>query len=224
MGYYRAGFTDITGVDIRPMPRYPFNFVQADALDYARAHWQEFDVIHASPPCKRYSPSTRANGMEVVNSHPHLLPPVREFLVTTGKPFVIENVFAARRYMNSPLMLCGTMFGLNVIRHRMFDVYPGILIAPFTCRHYKKVVRQGYAPSENEFHCVTGSFSGQQEARDAMGIDWMTRDEISQAIPPAYTEYIGRTLLNNMATQHGLAVDLPPVGGISAVGEVAASH
>jgi len=190
MGYHRAGFTEIVGVDIKPQPHYPFEFVQADALAYCAAHGHEFDAIHASPPCQGYSAMRSVTQRE----YPMLIEPVRRALVETGRPYIIENV--VRAPLQNPLMLCGTMFGLRVRRHRLFECNPAIYFAPATCRHWLRVVKQGRWPDEEkQFACVTGSFSNQPYARRAMGIDWMTRDEITEAIPPAYTEYIGAQLL-----------------------------
>ncbi len=191
VGYSRAGF-EVVGVDKDPQPHYPFEFHQADAFEYLAEHYKEFDVIHASPPCRRYSSSTRANGPSVVERHPHLIPRTRAALMGTGKPYIIENVFLARKYLDNPILLCGTMFGLNTIRHRVFELKPPALLSPMSCNHFKPVVRLGYAPNKNEFACVVGNFSGVEKGRLAMGIDWMTRDELKEAIPPVYTEWIGR--------------------------------
>jgi DNA (cytosine-5)-methyltransferase 1 len=127
---------------------------------------------------------------------------VRELLIATGKPYVIENVMGAKKAMVNPLMLCGTMFGLNVIRHRLFECYPPIYFPPMACAHQFKTAKQGYAPVRNQYHCVTGNCGGAAGARRAMGIDWMPRDSLAQAIPPAYTEFIGRFLMevNHEAT------------------------
>lgn len=192
MGYSRAGF-EVVGVDIEPQPHYPFEFHQANALDYIAEHGREFDVIHASPPCQGYSPMKNVTGKE----YPMLIEDVRELLIASGKPYVIENVEGARRHLINPLKLCGTMFDLRVIRHRLFETNPPIYFPPATCRHWLKVVAQGRFPKEDkEFACITGSFSNQPYARRAMGIDWMRREELAEAIPPAYTEFIGKHLIN----------------------------
>ena len=117
MGYHRAGFDDITGVDIKPMPRYPFKFIQGDALEYLAAHGAEYDVIHASPPCQAYSIMQHANHMR--KDHPDLVDSVRDALKQTGKPWIIENVPGAP--LIDPILLCGLSFGLRVIRHRLFE-------------------------------------------------------------------------------------------------------
>lgn len=191
MGYSRAGF-DVVGVDNRFMPRYPFEFHQADALEYCAAHGREFDVIHASPPCQSYSSMAPFTTIE----YPRLIAPVRELLITLSRLYVIENVEGAKHEMINPFKLCGTMFGLKTIRHRLFECDPPIYFASATCQHYLKAQKQGRPPHpENHFITVTGHFSDQEFARRAMGIDWMIRDELSEAIPPAYTEFIGARLM-----------------------------
>ena len=191
VGYHRAGFGKIVGVDHLPQPRYPFEFVQADALEYLADHGQEFDVIHASPPCQRFSVAT-PNGYK--EKHPDMIKPIRQALIIIGRPYVIENVTGARRHLKTPVMLCGSMFGLSIFRHRWFEIYPRILLLTSPCRH-------DFAPVY-----VTGSTgragcdfprkdASIEQKREAMGIDWMVTDEIDQAIPPAYTEWIGKQLL-----------------------------
>jgi DNA (cytosine-5)-methyltransferase 1 len=191
MGYHRAGF-EVVGVDIAPQPRYPFEFHQADALAYCAAHGQEFDVIHTSPPCQAYSITKSIHG----NDHPALIEATRDALIATGKPYVIENVVGAP--LRSPLMLCGSMFpSLYVYRHRLFECNPPLFMAPATCQHSFKMPASKGAYHElngtNFITCVGHNFKA-SDGRIAMGIDWMTRAELSQAIPPAYCEYIGRQL------------------------------
>lgn len=192
MGYYRAGF-DVVGVDIKPMPRYPFEFHQADALEYCAAHGAEFDAIHASPPCQGYSVTKSIHGKI---DHPLLIGNVRDLLIEIGRPYVIENVKGAP--LINPLMLCGTMFpGLRVYRHRLFEMSNPIYFMPMMCNHSFRMPK-----SKGEYHtlsqefitCVGHNFQA-ESGKVALGIDWMTRDEMSQAIPPAYTEFIGMHLL-----------------------------
>ena len=116
VGYHRAGF-DVTGVDARPQPSYPFAFVQADALAYLGEHGREYDAVHASPPCQRYSIARRIHGNG--ETHPDLLEPTRAALVSNGRPWIIENVPGAP--VRFPVLLCGLMFGLRVFRHRLFE-------------------------------------------------------------------------------------------------------
>jgi DNA (cytosine-5)-methyltransferase 1 len=189
MGYHRAGF-EVVGVDIAPQPHFPFEFHQADALEYIREHGQEFDVIHASPPCQAHSSLNALWGREY---HDHIAT-TREALEETGKAYVIENVVGAP--LNNPLMLCGTMFGLYVIRHRLFEVKPPLYFAPATCNHDLPVVRCGLRPRRwEQFASVVGHHSDVEYSGMAMGIDWMTQAELSQAIPPAYTEWLGRRIV-----------------------------
>src|SRR3972149_4281602 len=193
MGYHLAGF-DVVGVDINPQPNYPFEFVQGDALEYLLLHGRRFDVIHASPPCQAYSEATP---IEQRASHPDLIDPVRNALLETGKPYIIENVENARGKLRNPMMLCGTMFGLKVWRHRYFEICPILAMSPATCQHIGRPVvinpgsnaRRGRNDQRRRHHIV--------EYREAMQISWMTSTEIIEAIPPIYTKYIGGVLPSN---------------------------
>jgi DNA (cytosine-5)-methyltransferase 1 len=210
MGYHRAGF-DVVGVDINPQPHYPFSFILGDALEIlarliageaiqaSDGKWYTLDMfaaVHASPPCQAYSVTRSLHD----NEHPDMVEPTRAALRKTGLPYVIENVPGAP--LQNYVMLCGTMFGLGVIRHRCFECFPQLLMAPMACHHYGKTGK-----SKGEYHtldksdlitCVGHNFQA-RSGRIAMDIDWMTRNELSQAIPPAYTEWIGRQLLNSGA-------------------------
>lgn len=197
VGYHRAGFTEIVGVDIKPQKNYPFTFVQADALEYLAEHGSEFDVIHASPPCQGYSVLA---AMHPTGEWPDLIPPVRAALIATGVPNVIENVEAARLLSRPALfgahgiLLCGSMFGLGIARgqlrrHRLFE--GSTLLRQPACQHRGRAVGvYGHGGHSGKHRMLYRA-----EAAEAMGIDWMTRDELAQAIPPAYTEFIGRQLL-----------------------------
>jgi DNA (cytosine-5)-methyltransferase 1 len=190
MGYHRAGF-DVVGVDINPQPRYPFQFVQGDALDYLAAHGHEFDAIHASPPCQKFTMAQ--NAAKNADAHPDLVTPIRELLQGLDVPWVIENVVGAP--LRNPIMLCGLAFGLKVKRHRLFE--SNILLFGTTCPNHDVDYYEIFG-HEVRNRC-TGPAAGRKnkiaEGRKAMGIDWMTRGELSESIPPAYTEYIGRQLL-----------------------------
>jgi DNA (cytosine-5)-methyltransferase 1 len=213
MGYYMAGF-DVTGVDIEPQPHYPFAFVQGDAIEYVKNHGHEFDVIHASPPCQFHSVTKFSTK---TTHHLDLIPPTREALIATGKPYVIENVEGATKEMIDPARYCGSHFGLRVQRHRMFETNWGLEGVP--CSHAWQlkeprpyVVRMGKSRGGSRSAGTVPVFGHSQllfdgktsirletiEARKAMGISWMTKPELNQAIPPAYTHLIGFHLLNTM--------------------------
>lgn len=195
VGYWQAGF-NVIGVDIAPQPRYPFTFVQADALDVLRGQIaglgiRQFAVIHASPPCQLFSNTQRIRG----NEHPDLIGPTRDLLVPLGIPYVIENVMGAKDELIDPVMLCGAMFPeLRVYRHRLFESSVE-LSTPAHPAHTHKQTKMGRTPVSGEFIHVVGNFSGVEYAKQAMGIDWMGRDELREAIPPAFTKYIGLQLL-----------------------------
>lgn len=189
MGLHRAGY-DVTGIDIRPQTRYPFRFVQADALR-PPFDLSAFDFIWASPPCQAFTMARRLQG----NDHPDLIEPVRALLIASGKPYAIENVSGAP--LRRPIELCGAMFGLKTYRHRLFETsFPceqpwhqaHDLIAPQT--------KMGRPPREGEFIQVVGNFSGVAVAREAMGIEWMDQQGLREAIPPAYSEFIARAAMN----------------------------
>lgn len=173
MGYHRAGFDEIVGVDIKPQPRYPFTFVQADALTYPL---DGFDAIHASPPCQHYAPVTRWRGKSA--NHPDLVGPILSRLRAANLPWIIENVPHAP--LHATVMLCGSQFGLNVVRHRIFQTSWGLCQLMPSCRHYAALAFE---------HKDERAFA------DAMGCTWMTAREGREAIPPAYTEWIGGQLL-----------------------------
>jgi DNA (cytosine-5)-methyltransferase 1 len=198
MGYHKAGF-DVTGVDIKPMPRYPFTFIQADALEYVAEHGHEYDVIHASPPCQMFT-ALRTTW----NAKPHvdLLTPTREALVHLGVPWIIENVPGAPTRHH--IVLCGTMFGLGVRdaelrRHRWFESSPPFPVLAPPCAHGQRPITIGvYGQHGRDRRRSVETFFSVADGRDAMGIDWMTGDELSQAIPPAYTEFIGSLIFGQI--------------------------
>lgn len=188
VGYAQAGF-DVVGVDIDPQPRYPFEFHQADALKFALEHHDEFDAFHASPPCQAHTNAQRIQG----NEHPDFIPAARALLMLIGKPWVIENVPLAP--LIDPIELCGAMFpGLSTYRHRLFESNIS-LTAPEHPIHVARTAKMGRQPADGEFMHVVGNFSNVGRGREAMGIEWMSRDGLREAIPPAYTEHIGRQLI-----------------------------
>lgn len=196
MGYHRAGFDEIVGVDLHPQPHYPFTFVQGDALEYLAAHGGSFDAIHASPPCQAYSQSALSQ-RNAGKSYPDLLAVTRRQLEAVGVPWVIENVSGAP--MRSDFVICGCRVGLALRRVRHFETsWNGFdLIAP--CHHTGPVVSVVGHGTPSWVREQLGRNPTIAEYRAAMGIDWMNRNELSQAIPPAYTEYIGRQLLSAAA-------------------------
>lgn len=203
-GYHLAGL-QVTGVDIQPQPNYPFAFTQADALEYLADHGAEYDLIHISPPCQRFSPLNAYNHKE----YPDLITPSRPLLEALGLPYVIENVEAAASELINPVLLCGPMFGLQVYRHRLFETGGGLVLPqPEHDRdtmHTELCTRNGYLPTpERPFMSIHGgrhSRAWQNAACDALGMPWIKVPsggdialgirEVCEAIPPAYTEYIG---------------------------------
>jgi len=214
VGYHRAGF-DVVGVDIANQKNYPFKFYRDDALEFLQFCGHKFDAIHASPPCQAFSVLRHLSA----KVHPDLIGPTRELLERTGKPWIIENVVGAP--LRSPAVLCGSSFGLDLRRHRLFETN-WLLLTP-DCEHGWQTPR--FPPNRSErrkagklarvitvaghdtrsfnhmasvasVHGGTQGAGGVAEWRRAMGIDWMTRDELAQAIPPAYTEFIGRQLID----------------------------
>jgi len=195
VGYARAGF-DVVGVDIKPQPNYPFEFYQADALTFPL---DGFDIVHASPPCQRFSDLAKRN--KNAHKHPDYIFPIRHRLAISGLPYIIENVEGAP--ISQDLLLCGTMFpGLRVLRHRKFEMnfsieqpkhdgkHPLVYTLDKRKPHYKAMNQ------DTDFVMVNGGGNCSIEAASsAMGIDWMTKNEINEAIPPAYTEYIGREII-----------------------------
>ena len=191
MGYYQAGFDEIVGVDNQPQPNYPFTFIQADALT-PPVDLDDFDLIHASPPCQAFTVYKNRHG-HVRSDHPNLIPATLALL--QGHAWVIENVRGAP--MEAPIQLCGTAFGLEVRRHRLFESsYP--MMAP-PCYHGRFIERK-YPGSTDRPNGRTVANIGEYrvplaQQKIAMQIDWMTLPELSEAIPPAYTKFIGEQFL-----------------------------
>ena len=208
----------IIGVDEKFQPRYPsfhnkwyskhFLFVQADALEYIAEYGHEFDIIHASPPCQRFSEATPLSHRD---NHLDLIGPTREVLQKVGRPYVIENVEGARAELINPIKLCGSMLGLPIWRHRYFEIYPNQLFLTPPCNHCRKPIR---ATINNRERLVqvpvlcTGGGDGKrssrkthrprgkvEEIRWAMEIGWMVQKELTEAIPPAYAHWIGKRII-----------------------------
>lgn len=186
MGYHRAGF-DVTGVDIRHQPRFPFHFIRADALQFLRDHGHEYDAIAASPPCQRFSRAQRLQGRD----HPDLLTPTLEILRASSRYWVVENVPGAP--MPGAVTVCGLALGVAVKRHRLF--LSSVPLVGTVC----PIGHPGEWFTVYGGGAAKGKHDGRRratapEAKEAMRIGWMTRDELSQAIPPDYTKFIGLQL------------------------------
>jgi len=203
MGYHRAGF-EVVGVDINPQPHYPFEFVQADAIEYlSETMAVGFDAIHASPPCQYY---TRLRTLPWLRDKEYWrsIPPTMAAVQATGIPWCVENVDsrAAKTDLETAWILCGTMFGLQwedgrpLYRHRLFSM-SDFMLAPSHPKHEGVLVPGPLLKDRGRLNngYVIGGHQNGLRAMGAMGIDWMTGSELSQAIPPAYTEWIGRQLL-----------------------------
>lgn len=192
MGLRRAGF-DVTGIDIRPQPHYPFRFWCGDALHLARDQLAAFDLVWASPPCQAFTAYKRRPNHVV--DRDNLIPSVREMLLRYADKWVIENIPGAP--LRNPITLCGSMFGLDVRRHRLFETnFP--LIEP-RCQHDRQTPRFPQATNRKNKRCTVeiGVWRIPLDVqRRAMGIDWMGIKELSQSVPPAYAEYIGRSAIN----------------------------
>lgn len=201
VGYAQAGF-EVVGIDINPQPRYPFPFVQSDALALDLKFIATFDAVHASPPCQSYSDLAKRN--KNADSWPRLIEPIRDLLITSGLPYIIENVEGAP--LHDPIILCGTMFPeLRVLRHRLFESN-FLITAPPHGKHPKvhtfdrRKAHFGKTDEWVDYVQVTGGGNCTlAAARAAMGIDWMTKAEINESIPPAYTRYIGGFLMQHLA-------------------------
>lgn len=219
MGYHRAGFTEIIGIDIEPQPRYPFEFIQEDAmrvLDHLERHWAgkptvsalgyTFDAIHASPPCQDHS-STRDFGGD--HGTGWLLEATRDRLRSLGVPWVLENVQGSPLptqpdlFGANGLTLCGCMFpstrGL-IYEDRLFETSFPVPQPPHV-RHDWPQTKMGRPPRPGECMQVTGHFADAAEGRRRMDCDWMTRDGLAQAIAPAYTEHIGTHLIGYLSAK-----------------------
>jgi DNA (cytosine-5)-methyltransferase 1 len=175
-GYVAAGF-DVVGIDKDPQPRYPYEFVLGDALQYIAEQGHRFDAIHASPPCQHYANVTKWRGD--AGQHPDLVEETRQLLDATGVPWIIENVPEAP--VRRDFLLCGSMFGLPVRRHRAFET---------SWRHAEPALQCAHKPNDLPF-----MHKGERAYADAMGCTWMTNLGGRQAIPPAYTRHVGARLL-----------------------------
>jgi DNA (cytosine-5)-methyltransferase 1 len=211
MGYHRAGF-DVLGIDIEPQPRYPFRFEQADALDWLREEAKlapslRAAAYHASPPCQADLAGLSAVNRKLgrIYAHRSLLAETRDLLCAFDRPYVIEQPQMGAQLIN-PVRLCGSSFRLPIRRHRQFESNVTLSVPP--CDHgwqtekkYWTSYRRGDNARRSAVVQVYGSGGEKQHWGPALGIDWMTYDELTQAIPPAYTEHLGRQLLAHLASQ-----------------------
>jgi DNA (cytosine-5)-methyltransferase 1 len=207
MGFHLAGF-EITGIDHLPQKRYPFNFIQADALKYMEwliksGEIEEFDAIAGGPPCQFGSELTPISHR---SKHPNLIPATRELMIASQKAYIIENVEGARGHLINPVMLCGSMFGLPIWRHRYFENNFNLFLSPAGCNHnFIPVLPSGTTRRKHPViisgRGMRATLAGRrrentaQEKRDAMDIPWMIETELTQAIPPAYTKWLGEKLI-----------------------------
>lgn len=197
MGYHRAGF-EVVGVDNCPQPHYPFEFILADFRDI---DYSQFDAVHASPPCQSWTTFKSLYGVERP-AHPQHIAPTRLRMRMAGRPYVIENVPGAP--LDHPIMLCGSMFGCRTVdgwlrRHRMFECsFP---VPQLSCNHPTDMPCLGvYGGGGMANKARRGTA---YERREMMGIDWLPSKSLNQAIPPAYTEYIGHHLMEHLKS-HGV--------------------
>jgi len=197
MGYHEAGF-EVVGVDIKRQKRYPFEFIQADALDVLRdtAFLRSFDAIAASPPCQTHSRTKHLRDAQgKTTAKVDLIPQTRAALIASGLPYVIENVPGAP--LLDPVVMCGSSFGLMVRRHRLFE--SNIPLSGLPCAHKAQGRPVGvYGSMRDEIPQGGKTAESIDQARAAMGIDWMIWGELVEAIPPAYTRHLGQQLIRSL--------------------------
>lgn len=218
-GYHDAGF-DIIGVDSKPQPRYPYKFLQVDVMElmevlisglwvYTRDSdpfsvcLDDFSAIHASPPCQSYT-KMRFSNPHLIGTYPDLVEETRELLVKSGLPYVIENVMGAP--LIEPVKLCGSQFNLTTVwephgkvglrRHRLFETNFPLPDAGSHDHSYRAVPVYGHGSGNSKSRLAGRGCARAQ--REVMGIDWMKRDELDQAIPPAMTRYVGEHLMRHL--------------------------
>lgn len=193
MGYHRAGF-EVVGVDINPQPNYPFTFIRGDALEALCQLGNGFDIIHASPPCQAYTRKAANWGRRrtYFYDHPDLLGLTRDLLIEFGRPWILENVPDSP--MIPQLTLCGTMFGLRIVKHRWFQSSERLEPPPAKCDH------------SDVYNPWQGKGRSAAKHREAQGTPWIPQSggasrkrgytgDVFNAIPPAYTEWIGKRLM-----------------------------
>lgn len=194
-GYSRAGF-DVTGIDIKHGKRYPFTYIKGDVRDYLHQEFlNQFDVIAASPPCQTHSITQHLrNAQGKTTAKIDMIPETRTALMASGKPYIIENVEGSP--LINPIKVCGSSFGLKVRRHRLFE--SNLTLTGTNCRHKQQGKPVGiYGSMRDEIPNGGHTAKTMAQANDAMGIDWMIWGELVESIPPAYTEFIGRQVMNH---------------------------
>jgi DNA (cytosine-5)-methyltransferase 1 len=199
-GYQLAGF-EVIGVDIKKQKRYPYEFIQADCLELMKDmdFLKSFDVITASPPCQTHSITQHLRNAQGKSTDKiDLIPQTREALVASGKPYVIENVPGSP--LINPILMCGSAFELKVRRHRLFE--SNIKLTSSICNHKEQGKPVGiYGSMRDEIPGGGHTAKSIEQAREAMGIDWMIWGELVEAIPPVYTETIGKQILNVLVSK-----------------------
>jgi DNA (cytosine-5)-methyltransferase 1 len=186
---------DITGVDILPMPGYPFRFIQADALTFPLAG---YDFVHASPVCWKWSAYRRRPKL-TGKDYPDMIGPLRTRLEDWGGPYAMENVPGAP--LRDPVTYCGSSFGLDVRRHRLIEAGGGLMLTAPPCDHGWQTPRFPQATNRKNLRCTVeiGVYRIPLKVQQqAMGIDWMPLKHLSQAVPPAYTRHIGAQLFRSL--------------------------
>ena len=198
-GYELAGF-DVTGVDNVPQPKHRGKVILSDAIEYVLRHGHEYDFIHASPPCQAYSLASmqhRKSG----RVYPDLIAKTREALQKTGKPYCIENVPGAP--LLNPITLCGSMFQsatggiLRTYRHRLFESNLPLTAPP--CFHNYPQAKMGRRAKPGEFIQFVGHYTDAEIVREMLGLEWLSKNEIAQCVPPQYTEFLGRQVLSYLS-------------------------
>ena len=193
MGYSRAGF-EVTGIDIKHGKRYPFKYMRKDVMTLTVDDLAGYDFIHASPPCQTFSVTQHLRNAQGKSTNKlDLLEPVRDLLIASGKPYVIENVKGAP--LLNPVQLCGSAFVLKVRRHRLFE--SNVPLKGTDCHHKQQGKPVGiYGSMRDEIPGGGHTAKTMAQANEAMGIDWMIWGELVEAIPPAFTHYIGMQVIN----------------------------
>lgn len=196
MGYAMAGF-DVTGIDLKHGKRYPFTYIKGDVRHYLNNEFlSQFDVIAASPPCQTFSATKHLrNAQGKSTTKVNMIPEVRDALIVSGKPYIIENVPNAP--LINPIQLCGSAFELKVRRHRLFE--SNVPLVGTSCDHKSQGKPIGiYGSMRDEIPNGGHTAKTMQQANEAMGIDWMIWGELVESIPPAYTHYLGKQIVTNI--------------------------